>query len=152
MQRALNRIIFQRSSDFVFKIATEAATTFLAEDSSGKALQDGDDYQLIDMGEESLFMSDDDRELFLNDLFSRRLALDGRISEGQRTLPGLLGSLGVSKTEFARRLRMTRDSDTANLPEFTSDVQKRRGATKPKALITGTMSLRVSGQVILPGK
>ena len=48
IQRALNRVFFQRSHDFVFKIATEAATTFLPEDLTGKALQEGDDYRLVD--------------------------------------------------------------------------------------------------------
>ena len=39
---------------------------------SGKNLEDGDDYQLIDMGEESLFLPENDRLGFLNAVFAKR--------------------------------------------------------------------------------
>jgi len=91
MQRVLNRALFQRISEFVIKIATEAATTFVAEDSTGKVLQDGDDYKLIDRGEESLFMSEEERFSFLNEVFKRRLEKDARIPSRMRSLTALLG-------------------------------------------------------------
>lgn len=130
MQRVLNRMFFQRSADFVFKIATEAATTFVPEDSTGKALQVGDDYRLVDIGEEALFMTEEERNQFLQDVFKRRLATDPRIHEQGRTLIGLLGSLGKSKTAFARLLR---DSQ----PEDNVKAGMLRGATKRKALYFG---------------
>jgi hypothetical protein len=135
MQRVLNRLFFQRSNEFVSKVATESATTFIPEDSSGKVLQDGDDYHLIDMGEESLFMSDIERARFLDEVFARRLLLDHRIPLNNRRLPTLLGSLGISKTEFARRLR-------GQLPERTEDTRvpassQRRGPTRPRVLYHG---------------
>ena len=77
----------------------------MPEDSSGKALEDGDDYQFIDMGEESLFLSDPDRLSFLNDIFAKRLELDSRLSAIAPSLKSLLGRITMSKTEFARRLR-----------------------------------------------
>ena len=134
MQRVLNRLFFQRSSissEFVCKIATESATTFVAEDSSGKILQDGDDYQLVDIGEEALFMKEEERGRFLNRVLSRRLSADVRIPQAGRTLHGLLGNLGISKTEFARRLRAgaREAAQTANV--------ERRGATKPSVLYHG---------------
>ncbi len=107
MQRVLNRLFLQRSPEFLAKVATEAWSTFVPEDSSGKNLQDGDDYQLVDMGEESLFLRDHERLAFLRDVFSRRLESDVRIPRGQATLGAVLGQLGLSKTEFARRLRTT---------------------------------------------
>ncbi len=132
MQRYLNRIFFQRSAEFVFKIATEAATTFLPEDSTGKALQVGDDYRLIDLGEEALFMTDAERASFLNEVFSRRLASDPRVHSDVRTLAGLLGALGKSKTAFARLLR------SPEIPtETTVKAISLRGATKRKALYFG---------------
>ena len=130
MQKALNRILFQRSPEFVFKIATEAATTFLAEDSTGKALQVGDDYRLVDLGEEALFMSNTERVSFLSDVFGRRLSSDQRIHANGKTLPALLGSSGRSMTEFARRLRSTEVSDNVKPGAL-------RGATKRKALYFG---------------
>lgn len=133
MQRVLNRVVFQRSSEFVFKVATEAATTFVAEDSSRKVLQDGDDYKLIDMGEESLFMSEREREAFLEDVFSRRLSRDLRVADSSRHLPALLGTLGMSKTAFARLLRSDLEKE---VPQQQSQVQL-RGAARKKALYCG---------------
>ncbi len=132
MQRALNRVLFQRSHEFVFKIATEAATTFLSEDLTGKALQDGDDYRLVDLGEEALFMTDAERGAFLREVFAKRLASDQRIAMEGRTLAGLLGSLGKSKTAFARLLR----SEEREPPEATK-AGSLRGATKRRALYHG---------------
>jgi hypothetical protein len=105
MQRVLNRLYFYRSSEYVCKIATESATTFLAEDFSGKLLQDGDDFQLVDMGEESLFLSDEERANFLSEIFRRRLVCDSRISPALSDLASLFGATSMSKTEFARKLR-----------------------------------------------
>jgi hypothetical protein len=107
MQRVLNRLFLHRSPDFLAKVATEAWTTFVPEDSSGKNLQDGDDYQLVDMGEESLFLPDRERLAFLSAVFARRLELDPRVPPGGASLASLLGRLNLSKTEFARRLRLT---------------------------------------------
>jgi hypothetical protein len=132
MQRVLNRIFFQRSSEFVFKIATEAATTFVAEDSSGKVLQDGDDYRLIDLGEESLFMSEEERQRFLDDVFHRRLESDGRVSQGLNTLPNLLGRLSMSKTSFARLLR-----SEGRQPDSIQSASSARGAARRRAFYFG---------------
>jgi hypothetical protein len=137
MQRALNRVVFQRSSDFVFKIATEAATTFVAEDSYGKHLQDGDDYKLVDMGEESLFMSEDERNKFLNEVFSRRLARDPRVEISVRDLPTLLGHSGTSKTEFARILRADPSERSSEDQSTPTGNTRLRGATKRRALYHG---------------
>jgi hypothetical protein len=90
MQRSLNRLLLQRSPEFLAKVATEAWSTFVPEDSSGKNLQDGDDYQLVDMGEESLFLPDSERLAFLRQVFSRRLEIDLRMPRGQTSLLELL--------------------------------------------------------------
>jgi hypothetical protein len=105
MQKVLNRLLLQRSSEFLAKLATEARSTFFPEDSSGKALEDGDDYQFVDMGEESLFLPDRQRLAFLEEVFSRRLAIDPRMPPADVSLRAFLGRQGLSKTEFARRLR-----------------------------------------------
>ena len=49
-------------------------------------------------------MSDRERGSFLDEVFAKRLASDGRVAIEGRTL-GILGSLGKSKTAFARMLR-----------------------------------------------
>ncbi|MGH9892164.1 MAG: hypothetical protein ACREA0_09325, partial [bacterium] len=52
-----------------------------------------------------LFLPDQERLAFLNEVFSRRLALDPRMPKGKNSLYALLGRMPLSKTEFARRLR-----------------------------------------------
>jgi hypothetical protein len=126
MQRVLNRLFLQRSPDFLAKVATEAWSTFVPEDSSGKQLQDGDDYQLVDMGEESLFLPDHERLSFLTDVFSRRLQIDARLPNGKATLNALLGRLSLSKTEFARRLRLSvQEQPAAEQPVVAANSQRR---------------------------
>ena len=134
MQRVLNRLFLQRSPHFLAKLATEAWTTFVPEDSSGKALEDGDDYQFIDMGEESLFLTDPDRLSFLNSIFAKRLELDTRLSALAPSLATLLGRLTISKTEFARRLREVPDQRTQGKVHPGS---QRRGRTRARVLYSG---------------
>ena len=131
MQKVLNSLFFQRSPEFVCKLATEAATTFIPVDSSDKVLQDGPDFQLVDMGEEALFMSDREKEKFLNDVFNKRLESDTRVPDESRNLPSLLGHQSYKKLEFARLLRQKAKDNVAPLPAKS----QRRGATKPKAAL-----------------
>jgi hypothetical protein len=132
MQRVLNRLFLQRSPHFLSKLATEAASTFISEDSSGKHLEDGDDYQLIDLGEESLFLRESERIAFLNDVFSRRLEADARIRRGDFSLSAVLGQLGISKTEFARRLR-----EPSSVSSPVSSGSQRRGRSRGRVLYCG---------------
>ena len=137
MQRVLNRLFLQRSPDFLAKVATEAWSTFVPEDSSGKNLQDGDDYQLVDMGEESLFLNDIDRLAFLREIFSRRLAIDPRVRSGEATLTNLLGKLGLTKTEFARRLRLSHQERTPTEQTPVTGESQRRGRSRGRVLYHG---------------
>jgi energy-coupling factor transporter ATP-binding protein EcfA2 len=107
MQAELNRIFFRRSEYYVTKITTEAATTIVTQDSTGKIFQIGDDYELIDMATESFVMENKERVSFLQDLFGKRLELDARIPNGGKSLVGLLGNQPLSMTKFARALRGT---------------------------------------------
>lgn len=137
MQRVLNRLFLQRSHHFLSKLATEASTTFVPEDSSGKTLEDGDDYQVVDMGEESLFLLETERLTFLKELFSRRIKSDPRIPGDDYSLMGLLGRMGLSKTEFARRLRASPDTESLEkLPKVTGSSQ-RRGRSRGRVLYWG---------------
>jgi len=137
MQKVLNRLLLQRSSEFLAKLATEARSTFFPEDSSGKALEDGDDYQFVDMGEESLFLPDRQRLAFLEEVFSRRLAIDPRMPPADVSLRALLGRQGLSKTEFARRLR----TSSENRPEVertpVHGSSQRRGPSRARVLYYG---------------
>lgn len=135
MQRTLNRLFLQRSADFLAKVATEAWSTFIPEDSSGKNLQDGDDYQLIDLGEEALFLPDHERLSFLRMVFEKRLEADPRISGSDANLSALLGNIGISKTEFARRLRAMGESKSEDVDLAPASVK--RGRAKGRVLYHG---------------
>lgn len=137
MQRVLNRLFLQRSPHYVAKLATEASSSFIAEDSSGKSLQDGDDYQLVDMGEESLFLTDGERFSFLSDVFARRLALDSRIPSEGKTLEGLLSKMPLSKTEFARKLRESPNKDDLDGDENNLGTSQRRGRSRARVTYFG---------------
>jgi hypothetical protein len=135
MQRTLNRLFLQRSSEFLAKIATEAWTTFIPEDSSGKNLQDGDDYQLIDLGEEALFLPDNERLAFLRAVFEKRLDADPRVSPEDASLAALLGNAGISKTEFARRLRAMGESKSEDSDITPASIK--RGRARGRVLYHG---------------
>ena len=137
MQRVLNRLFLQRSPYYLAKLATEASSSFISEESSGKSLQDGDDYQLVDIGEEALFLTDNERLAFLAAVFQRRLALDRRIPEGSRTLDSLLGTMPLSKTEFARRLREAPLASSGEEEESTISASQRRGRSRARVLYYG---------------
>ena len=137
MQRVLNRLLLQRSSYYLSKLATEASSSFVSEESSGKNLQDGDDYQLVDIGEEALFLTDDERLAFLAAVFERRLALDRRIPETGRTLDGLLGTMPLSKTEFARRLREAPSTSSVEGGEPHLSGSQRRGRSRARVMYYG---------------
>jgi hypothetical protein len=137
MQRVLNRLLLQRSPEFLAKVATEAWSTFVPEDSSGKQLQDGDDYQLVDMGEESLFLPDEERLAFLDQVFARRLALDPRIASGTTSLQAFLGRMGLSKTEFARRLRLSLADQNVTERVPVEGTSQRRGRSRARVQYFG---------------
>lgn len=137
MQRVLNRLFLQRSPYFLAKLATEASSTFIFEDSSGKKLEDGDDYQLVDMGEESLFLPEPERRAFLNEVFSRRLESDQRIPRGDFTLRALLGQTGLSKTQFARNLRGAPLTQLPSQEVVVPTSSQRRGRSRPRVLYYG---------------
>lgn len=137
MQRVLNRLFLQRSPEFVAKIATEAWSTFVPEDASGKNLQDGDDYQLVDMGEESLFLPDADRIEFLGRVFRPRLGMDHRVSDAEGSLEALLGRMPLSKTEFARRLRSSIGEDSSEARATVKGKSQRRGRSRPRVYYCG---------------
>jgi len=105
MQQELNRVLFRRSDQYVTKIATEAATTFVQKDSTGKVFQIWEDFALIDMASESIEMGLNERAEFLGEVFAKRLALDDRIPDEGKSLVGLLGRSPLSFAEFARQLR-----------------------------------------------
>ncbi len=87
------------------------------------------------MGEESLFLPDHERLAFLRAVFSRRLESDVRMPEGKASLGALLGRLNLSKTEFARRLRLTIQEQGQNT--IVTASSQRRGRSRGRVQYFG---------------
>jgi len=103
LQKVLNSVVFQRSDCFFFKISTEAPSTLYRKDYSGKTLDSPHDYELTDLGSVTIHLPDDDRERFLDDVFSRRLSREVRFKD--KTLGEVLGKYDITWAELARKIR-----------------------------------------------
>ena len=103
LQKVLNSVLFQRSDCFFFKISTEAPSTLYRKDYSGKTLDCPHDYELTDLGSVTIHLPDDDRERFLDDVFSRRLSREVRFED--KALGDVLGKYDITWAELARKIR-----------------------------------------------
>jgi len=88
------------------------------------------------MGEESLFLPDGERLDFLEQVFLRRLNVDPRVPD-QTTLHALLGRSGLSKTEFARRLRASLADQTPTTQTPIPGGSQRRGRSRGRVEYSG---------------
>lgn len=89
------------------------------------------------MGEESLFLPDHERLSFLTDVFSRRLQIDARLPTGKANLNALLGKLDLSKTEFARRLRLSVQQQPMDEQPIVAANSQRRGRSRGRVRYFG---------------
>lgn len=103
IQACLNRIIFQRSAELLFKVATESITTFHPYDSDGKLLETGREYDLIDLGGSFLHASIELRSKFIQDVIDKRLekAIDYQFPK----IEDILGDEKLSYNEIARIIK-----------------------------------------------
>ena len=103
IQACLNRIIFQRSAELLFKVTTESITTFHPYDSDGKLLEIGREYDLIDLGGSFLHASFKRRSKFIQDVIDKRLE---NAEEYQfPKITDLLGDETLSYNEIARIIK-----------------------------------------------
>jgi hypothetical protein len=89
------------------------------------------------MGEESLFLPGHERLAFLAAVFSKRLSVDARIPQEHASLHCLLGQLGLSKTEFARRLRVSIQKQTLEKQSTVAGSSQRRGRSRGRVQYFG---------------
>ena len=86
---------------------------------------------------------------FLMPYLPSGLRIDGRIPENAITLNHLLSRSGLSKTEFARRLRDARGDDSiADTAQPAAPSQRRGKSKSASAVLWGRMYFVVSGLVI----
>ncbi len=108
IQRVLNSVIFQRADRFFFKISTESPSTFCRQDYTGKSLEEPDDFELTDLGSTTIYLADEDRERFLDEVFRKRFQRDGRFRD--KDLADVLGEFEKSWAELAREIRHAKPS------------------------------------------
>ena len=91
-----------------------------------------------------LFVPDRERLAFLDAVFSKRLKLDQRVPEMATSLRALLGRTGLSKTEFARRLRVSLQDQISSEQPLVPAVSQRRGRSRGRVHYFGEEVVRGS--------
>lgn len=103
-QKILNAIIFRRSPDVIFKVATESVESFFPVGLNDKRLEENDDYVLIDFGSLHLLNKDEDNCKIISAILNKRINRDTRLSGKGFELSKLLGD-SPTFVDFAQHLR-----------------------------------------------
>jgi hypothetical protein len=109
VQRILNAVVFRRSADVIFKVATESAESFVPIGLNGKKLEENDDFVLIDFGTQALLSSDEQNQAILSAILRPRIDRDGILRERDLDLTKILGPTLLTNADLARFLK--RDGD-----------------------------------------
>jgi len=110
VQRTLNPIVFKRRQSLFFKVSTEAATSFARAGRHGKPLELHADFELVDLGTESLHQGDAAKIDLLDKVFRPRIDRHDALKRKDLGLEDLLGKTPWSNNELARIMRdETRD-------------------------------------------
>jgi len=118
LQATLNRIIFQRSAELLFKVSTESITTFHPYDSDEKLLEVGREYALIDLGSSFQHTSFDTRSKFIQEVVDKRLI---NASEYEfPTIKNLLGDKKLIFSEMARQIRKDKQYEYHGLQTYVN--------------------------------
>ena len=92
IQKILNAIIFRRSPNVIFKVATESVESFVPIGLNDKKLEENDDYVLIDFGSIHLLNSDADNSKIIASILNKRIRRDARLRDKSIELKDLLGN------------------------------------------------------------
>jgi len=117
LQATLNRIIFQRSAEILFKVSTESIITFHPYDSDKKLLEIGREYDLIDLGASFLHTSFDIRSKFIQEIVDKRL-----INAKEYQLPKIKTLLGDKKISFNEMARLIRENNQYEFHGYSTYV------------------------------
>ena len=103
-QRIINSVIFRRSPDVIFKIATENIDSIELEGLHGKVLQQEDDFLLIDSAAESIQRSDIKNKDTIAGILKPRIKRESRLSGKLFSIDQILGKTPYSFNNLARQL------------------------------------------------
>ncbi|MDC6385378.1 hypothetical protein D2V93_02895 [Flagellimonas taeanensis] len=104
-QRILNPILFKRRSTLFFKISTESSNSFDITGVRGKPLELTQDFELIDMANESLHLSKSSKRELLNKIFIPRIKRHHLLKEENFSLDDILGKTPLSNNELSKKMR-----------------------------------------------
>ena len=104
-QKILNAVIFRRSANVIFKVATESVESFCSVGLNDKKLEENDDYVLIDFGSVHLLNQESENQKIISAIIEKRLERDVRLKKLNTSLKELLGESPLSYNELAKRLR-----------------------------------------------
>jgi len=107
VQQMLNPIIFKRRSKLFFKVSTEAANSFDRTGLRGKPLELHQDFELIDLANESLHQDDQSKAALLDKIFKPRIDRHPALRGKGLNLVDILGSMSVSNNKLALQMRNT---------------------------------------------
>lgn len=105
VQQVINPIIYKRRSMLIFKISTEASTSFVRTGSRGRVYELHHDFELIDLATESLHQSAKSREEFLDKVFRPRIDRHPRMQGKELDLKKVLGKTELSNNKLAFIIR-----------------------------------------------
>ncbi len=103
LQASINRVVFQRSAQLFFKIATESITTLHPRDSSNKLLEVEREYSVIDLGTSFMTASLEDKQKFVEEVINTRFGASKTYD--MPPIAELIGDDGESNTDIARKIR-----------------------------------------------
>lgn len=105
VQQILNPIIFKRRDNLFFKISTESFISFERTSIRGKPLELHQDFELIDLANESLHQDVREKKLLLEKIFKPRIDRHMFLRKHDLSLEHVLGSMKMSSNELAWVIR-----------------------------------------------
>jgi hypothetical protein len=111
VQIVLNPIVFKRRDTLFFKVSTESFISFERTTVRGKPLELHQDFELIDLSNESLHRNFGEKKTLLESIFKPRIDRHATLKKYDKSLSDLLGKSNLSNNELARLLR---DNKTAS--------------------------------------
>jgi serine/threonine protein kinase len=105
IQEILNPIVFRRSSIAIFKISTESVESFVATGLNDKALEEGDDYVLVDFGNEVVQRKKSERKEILSAILNRRIERHEVFRDMNLNLKYILGKSDFNNDDLALIIR-----------------------------------------------
>lgn len=105
IQEVLNPIVFRRSSTIIFKISTESVESFVATGLNDKILEEGDDYVLVDFGNEVIQRKKSERKEILSAILKRRIGRHDIFKDMNLNLKDILGKSDFNNDSLALIIR-----------------------------------------------